>query len=374
MNTPGLRGNSARIYPVCLAIATLLLFVSISQAFGQGRSEDRNNPTPLKSKQVTDQLDGSEDEYFYQFSAGPGKLTVSFEIKASGTRAGAHLDLFDADGGPILSSVLEQGVDGGGRRDVKSAQLAQRQTLIMRIKGINNGGIGGRGTYQVLLDGAVDFAPATMADNKSTEPEVRTDDSTETTSFAGTWLTVANGNRFELRLQQRGNRVTGDYIPFNGRIEGTVSGQTLRFKWTQEGGVSGSGKFSMIKSDQSFTGSFRTAGNPNAAETPWNGTRPPASFGGVWNVVFDGKVLLLILAQIAGQSDDRIGGVLQTVTGDAGNAVEEATIEGNILHFKLRTKTGLLSGLIVMDTDGKSFKGSIGTGKVTGTFVKPAPM
>jgi hypothetical protein len=43
MNTPGLRGNSARIYPVCLAIATLLLFVSISPAFGRevrGRNGD----------------------------------------------------------------------------------------------------------------------------------------------------------------------------------------------------------------------------------------------------------------------------------------------------------------------------------------------
>jgi hypothetical protein len=374
MKTSGLGENAALMFALCLAVATMLLFASISPAFGQGRSEDRNNPTPLKSKQVTDQLDGSEDEYFYQFSAGPGKLTVSFEIKASGTRAGAHLDLFDADGGPILSSVLEQGVDGGGRRVVKSAQLAQRQTLIMRIKGINNGSIGGRGTYQVLLDGAVNFAPATMADNKSTEPEVRPDDSTETTSFAGTWLTTANGNRFELRLQQRGNRVTGVYIPFNGRIEGTVSGQTLRFKWTQEGGVSGSGRFSMIKSDQSFTGSFRTDGSAKAVETAWNGTRPPASFAGVWNVVFDGKDLILILAQTAELSGDRIGGVLQTANGDAGNAVEDATIEGNILHFQLRTRTGLLSGLLVMDKDGKSLKGSIGTRKVTGTFVKSAPI
>jgi hypothetical protein len=373
MKTPGFGANAARMYAKFLAIATLVLFASISPALGQ-RSGERDNPTPLKSKEVSDQLDGSEDEYFYQFSGGPGKLTLTLEVKASGTNAGAYLDLFDAESRPVLSNVLAQGVDGSSERVVESAQLAQRQTMIMRIKGIKYGSSAGRGTYKVLLDGAVSFAPVTTVESKSAESKLQFDDATETTSFAGTWLTVANGNRFELRLQQRGNRVTGAYIPFNGRIEGTVSGQTLRFKWTQEGGVSGSGKFSMIKSDQSFTGSFRTDGSANAAETAWNGTRPPASFGGVWNVVFDGKVLMLILAQIAGQSDDRIGGVLQTVTGDAGNAVEEATIEGNILHFKLRTNTGRLSGFIVMDTDGKSFKGSIGTGKVTGTFVKPAPM
>jgi hypothetical protein len=208
-------------------------------------------------------------------------------------------------------------------------------------------------------------------DNKSAEPEATTDDPTDTTSFAGTWLTLANGNRFELRLKQEGKTVTGAYIPFNGRIQGTVSGATLHFKWTQEGGVSGSGSFSMIKGDQSFRGSFRTSGN--AAETSWNGMRPPASFAGVWNVAFDHKVGTLILVQTAGQSDDRIGGTFQSVTKDAANPLEEATIEGNILHFKLRTNTGRLNGLLVLDKDGKSFKGTIGTNKVTGTFVKALP-
>jgi len=210
-------------------------------------------------------------------------------------------------------------------------------------------------------------------DNKSAEAEATTDDPAGTTSFAGTWLTLANGNRFEMRLKQEGKTVTGVYIPLNGRIQGTVSGATLQFKWTQDGGVSGSGSFSMIKGDQSFRGSFRTSGNPNAVEAPWNGSRPPASFAGVWNVVLDNKVGTLILVQTAGQSDDRIGGTLQSVTREAANPLEEGTIEGNILRFKLRTNTGRLNGLLVLDKDGKSFRGSIGTAKVTGTFVKPLP-
>src|SRR5436189_6369128 len=81
MKTARFRGNAARTYPRFLAIAMLLLFALISSALGQ-KSEDRDNPTPLKSKEVSDQLDGSEDEYFYQFTAGPGKLTVTFEVKA----------------------------------------------------------------------------------------------------------------------------------------------------------------------------------------------------------------------------------------------------------------------------------------------------
>ena len=127
----------------CVAVATLLVFASITPAFGQ-RSEDRANPTPLKSKEVSDQLDGSEDEYFYQFSAGPGKLTITFEVKASGTNAGAYLDLFDAKSRPILSNVMAQGIDGSSERVVESAQISQRQTMTLRIKGIKYGSSGGQ--------------------------------------------------------------------------------------------------------------------------------------------------------------------------------------------------------------------------------------
>lgn len=37
-----------------------------------------------------------------------GKLTVTIEVKASGTNAGAMLDLFDANSRPLLSDVLAQ--------------------------------------------------------------------------------------------------------------------------------------------------------------------------------------------------------------------------------------------------------------------------
>ena len=109
-------GNSARLYAVGLIIAVFLIFASMSPAFGQERSTDRDNPTPLTANVVTDDLDGTDTAYFYKFTAGPGKLTVTIEVKASGTNAGAMLDLFDAKSRPILSDVLAQGVDGGSER------------------------------------------------------------------------------------------------------------------------------------------------------------------------------------------------------------------------------------------------------------------
>jgi len=150
--------NYMRIYVWSVVIATVLFCASMIPAFGQGRSEDRDNPTPVTSTEINDNLDGSGDQYFYKFSAGPGKLTVTFEVKASGTNAGATLDLFDNKSRPLLSDILAQGVDGGVERVVNSVQISTKQDVVLRVKGIKYGDSGGTGTYKVALSGAVNIA------------------------------------------------------------------------------------------------------------------------------------------------------------------------------------------------------------------------
>lgn len=173
MNSHSTGRISARLYFVCLVVATMLLFAFSAPAFGQKRSSDRDNPTLLKSKVISDRLDGSDDEYFYRFSAGPGKLTVTFDVKANGTNAGAYLDLFDGNSNPILENVLAQGVDSGSERIVKSVQLNKRRNIIMRIKGIRYGDSGGTGIYKIRLDGAVRFQQATTPDEDAALPPAR---------------------------------------------------------------------------------------------------------------------------------------------------------------------------------------------------------
>ena len=150
--------NYMRIYVWSVVIATVLFCASMGPACGQGRSEDRDNPTSLTSTEINDNLDGSGDQYFYKFSAGPGKLTVTFEVKASGTNAGATLDLFDNKSRSLLADVLAQGVDGGAERVVNSVSIGNKQDVVLRIKGIKYGDSGGTGTYKVTLSGAVNIA------------------------------------------------------------------------------------------------------------------------------------------------------------------------------------------------------------------------
>ena len=155
-----------RFYARPLLIAGFLFCASISPLLGQERSTDRDNPTPVMAKEITDELDGSDTAYFYKFTAGPGKLTVTIEVKASGTNAGAMLDLFDAKSRPILSDVLAQGVDGGSERIANSVQLSGKRDIVLRVKGLKYGDTGGTGTYKIMLDGPVivpQAAPAPAA-------------------------------------------------------------------------------------------------------------------------------------------------------------------------------------------------------------------
>lgn len=160
MNTRKISRISARFFATGMVIATMLLLASISPALGQGRSESRDNPKLLelqkdgKLEVVEDDLDGSNDEYFYKFFAATGKVTITFEVKASDGNAGATFDLFDAKTSrPILSNVLVQGVDSGSERVVRSVKSGRRRGIILRIKGIRYGDSGGNGTYKVVVSG-----------------------------------------------------------------------------------------------------------------------------------------------------------------------------------------------------------------------------
>ena len=144
------------------AVVGLLLSAT---SFGQDRSEDRDKPTPVTSNEIVDDLDGSEDEYYYRFSVGPGKVTITFEVTAAETNAGAHLDLFDTRWKPLLSSVLAQGVDKGSERVIKTINSAKGRDIIMRIKGIKYGSSGGTGSYKIRFEGAIVIKPTTAPGN-----------------------------------------------------------------------------------------------------------------------------------------------------------------------------------------------------------------
>jgi hypothetical protein len=138
-----------------ISIVAILILAAITHVAAQDRGTTRETAVLIQGNSVTDDLDGSADSYFYKFVAGPGKVTITLEVEANDTNAGATLDVFGTGTRPILSDVLAQGVDKGSERVERSFKLTKQQTIVIRIKGIKYGD-GGTGSYTITLGDADD--------------------------------------------------------------------------------------------------------------------------------------------------------------------------------------------------------------------------
>lgn len=134
-----------------LLLAGLLVFFAASNA-ALAQSDDRDNPIPLRSNEITGNLNEHNEEHFYSFIAGPGELMITVDVKAKSSDQGLlNFELLEKNAATsLICCEFAQGNDGGTGRDVKSVRLTKRQTVILHT---TNGPIGG-GTFRLRLSGA----------------------------------------------------------------------------------------------------------------------------------------------------------------------------------------------------------------------------
>lgn len=225
--------------------------------------------------------------------------------------------------------------------------------------------------------------------------------------FAGTWNTVTGkGKKIVITLETVRrtnvsgtygvNALTGSYRPSErtgvnafenvsfmtaepvlqsrSTIRGTVTDNVLRFRWQEDGGH-GAGRFTMSSDGRSFQGTFSLTDNPDdTSGGTWNGTRAPV-FTGVWQTMVGTQILYpqLLLQQSGSQVVGQLfaGSPLQGV-------IREGIIDGNTLRFRVLRPQVVIPGRyspdipvgvgeLVMNPDGKSFKGTILGASVSGT-------
>ena len=228
-----------------------------------------------------------------------------------------------------------------------------------------------------------------------------------TVDFAGTWNTViGKGKKIVLTLKSVDRRtsvtgtygqnlLTASYMPPDGSvtafvkvsattavpemqtlnsIKGTVTDNVLRFKWRQEDGGHGAGRFTMSSDGQSFEGTFSLTDNPDdTSGGTWNGTRAP-NFQGAWQTTAGGKVQFPDL--LLQQGGNQVSGLLSVNRPDLG-MIRDGIIDGNTLRFTIwRSRSNIPnaypdqyvgSGELVMDKGSKSFKGTILGTSTSGT-------
>ena len=135
-----------------LATSLLVLIAATGSAFAQ--STDRDHPTPFTSDEIKGELNGEEIEYFYSFTAGPGEVTITVDVKSSGGTTGTAFELLDSDANKVLICCegAQAGSTGESGREVASIKLGKRQTVILHLTPFKYG----TGSYRVRISGAVD--------------------------------------------------------------------------------------------------------------------------------------------------------------------------------------------------------------------------
>ena len=138
-----------------LSLSSLLFLLFIGAASVAAQSTDRDYPTPLKSGEITGALDGSGNEYFYSFLAGPGELTLMVDVKSATGQGLLNFEVLDKNAATALLCCEFAQADGDGQsaRVIKSVTLSQHQPVVLHV----TVGKAGKGTFRVRLSGAVSY-------------------------------------------------------------------------------------------------------------------------------------------------------------------------------------------------------------------------
>ncbi|MFL6231046.1 MAG: hypothetical protein ACJ741_19900 [Pyrinomonadaceae bacterium] len=115
-------------------------------------STDRDNPTPFVSNEIKGEGTNDKTEYFYSFTAGPGEVTLTFDVKAdkAANLHGFDYEVFDARSRRVAGGFLDP-VRGESKRKLEKfvvrGQQPQQFTLRLVVTEYVD-------TYRVRIEGA----------------------------------------------------------------------------------------------------------------------------------------------------------------------------------------------------------------------------
>ena len=137
------------LHQASMAVVALLLLMTTAGP-SAAQSTDRDHPTPLKVNELRADFSQDDPEYFYSFTAGPGEVIFTLDVKGAAPGGGVpYFHLFNTDGRQLDS--FDQFAGGNASEKlVKRVSFAKRQTVVMRIAKP----IGG-GSYRLRIGGAV---------------------------------------------------------------------------------------------------------------------------------------------------------------------------------------------------------------------------
>ena len=138
-----------------LPVLSLLLAIAAASV-AVAQSGDRDHPTPINSNELRGMLNSDGGEFFYSFTAGPGALTITVEVKSSEGTLAMPFELLAANAADsiLCCEFAQAGTTGETGRVVKTVNIKSRRTVILHLTENQYGA----GTFLVRFSGAVMFA------------------------------------------------------------------------------------------------------------------------------------------------------------------------------------------------------------------------
>ncbi len=116
----------------CMAVAALLLLIAAAGS-SVAQSTDRDHPTPLRSDEIKADFSQDDSEYFYSFTAGPGEVIFTLDVKGAVPSGGIpYFHLFNT-AGREFDSFDKFAARNSSEKLVKRVTFAKRQPVVMRI-------------------------------------------------------------------------------------------------------------------------------------------------------------------------------------------------------------------------------------------------
>lgn len=138
-----------------LLLVPSLLLVIAAASVAMAQSRDRDHPTPINNNELRGSLKGRGGESFYSFTAGPGDLTITVEVKSTDGTLAMPFELLEANAADsiLCCEGAQAGTTGETGRTVKTVRIRSRRTVILHLTEYEYGA----GTFFVRLSGAVAF-------------------------------------------------------------------------------------------------------------------------------------------------------------------------------------------------------------------------
>lgn len=212
-----------------LLTTTALLIVFSLNGSALAQSGDRDNPTPLASNMIKGTGTGKKVEYYYSFTAGPGEVIVTIDLKAKSGSTNADVEIFDGESEKVFYNY--PGATSTSERHVKKFSLSSKQQLLLRLAFDRDAG-----EYVIKLAGPVELAaPAPTAETvmapadsaaapapteEATPPATDTPapDPSTATPIEGSTAKPGKGSKFDLGLNLMQTVGTHFGLPTSGML------------------------------------------------------------------------------------------------------------------------------------------------------------